>query len=63
MEAYGSNYAPGSASPERLTPSELKRMIVKLRWIGMEWEAERLGTLLGEAGHAASVLATPRETD
>ncbi|HLI14346.1 MAG TPA: hypothetical protein VKY65_22350 [Alphaproteobacteria bacterium] len=63
METYAGQEHPQSVSPQALRPSELKRMIVKLRWIGLEHEAERLGTLLVESGHASSVLAIPRDTD
>ena len=45
-------------------PDELVRLIRKLRWIGMEDEAERLQSELMEQHTAAdSVVATPRETD
>ena len=52
-----------AASPG--TSNDLVKLIRKLRWIGMEEEAERL---LNELTHrnivaADSVLAAPRDTD
>lgn len=45
--------------------NELIRLIRKLRWVGMEEEAERLLKKLkrGHAATADSVLAAPRDTD
>ncbi len=42
-----------------------RRLIRKLRWMGMEEEAERAQTELAECGFrpADSVLAAPRDTD
>jgi hypothetical protein len=47
------------------TPDELVRLICKLRWIGMEDEAERLTDELTRRDTAAadSVVAIPHETD
>jgi hypothetical protein len=45
--------------------NELIKLICKLRWIGMEAEAERLSQELTRRSTAAddSVVATPAETD
>jgi hypothetical protein len=51
------------SSSSRQTPGELVRQILKLRWIGMEEEAQRLQKVLGRAGPAGSVLANPNDTD
>jgi len=45
--------------------NELIKLVRKLRWVGMDEEAERLLRKLkrGNAESADSVLATPRDTD
>lgn len=45
--------------------NEMVKLIRKLRWIGMEEEAEKLQRELSEREDAAadSVVATPRDTD
>ena len=45
--------------------NETVKLIRKLRWIGMEEEAQKLQRELSEREDAAadSVVATPRETD
>jgi hypothetical protein len=47
------------------TSNELVRLILKLRWAGMEKEAETVAEELAgrRAGDVASVVAEPRETD
>ena len=46
------------------TSDELVKRIRKLRWMGMEEEAERLQSELDKHGRAVhSVLAAPRDTD
>ena len=56
--------APG-VSAEQRTSNELVKLIRKLRWMGMEEEADRVQTELVQCGvsRADSVLATPHETD
>lgn len=46
-------------------PNETIKLIRKLRWIGMEEEAQKLQRELCEREDAAadSVVATPRDTD
>jgi hypothetical protein len=42
---------------------ETLQLIRKLRWIGMEEEAERVETQLHETTLAGGVITTPHETD
>jgi hypothetical protein len=55
---------PGRPAAES-TPSELLKLVHKLRWAGMEEEAERLLKKLkhGQTPPEDSVIATPTETD
>jgi hypothetical protein len=54
---------PPDISVEQRASSELVKLIRKLRWIGMEREAERLQTVLRRTPAADSVLAAPHDTD
>jgi hypothetical protein len=47
----------------RQQANELIKLIRKLRWMGMEEEAERAETALGGVLPADSVLAAPHDTD
>jgi hypothetical protein len=47
----------------RQQANELIKLIRKLRWMGMEEEAERAETALRGISPADSVLATPADTD
>jgi hypothetical protein len=47
----------------RQQANELTKLIRKLRWMGMEEEAERAETALGGISPAYNVLATPSDTD
>jgi hypothetical protein len=47
----------------RQKANELIKLIRKLRWMGMEEEAERAETALGSVSPADRVLATPVDTD
>jgi hypothetical protein len=51
------------AATNRSSSSELIKRVRKLRWIGLEDEAQRLATDLPRLGTGDSVLATPRDTD
>jgi hypothetical protein len=64
MEGPLKQQKPPDGSP-RQQANELIRLIRKLRWMGMEGEAERLQAKLAQCdtGAADSVLATSRETD
>ena len=50
-------------TPARQQANELIKLIRKLRWMGMEEEAERAETALRGISPADSVLATPADTD
>ena len=47
----------------RRTPLEIVRLIRKLRWIGMDEEAEELHAKMQEAGVLGGILTAPSETD
>jgi hypothetical protein len=65
MEVSLERQALSDASAVPATSDELTKLICKLRWIGMEDEAERLMQELTRRRAAAddSVIATPAETD
>ncbi len=44
-------------------PFDLRQRILKLRWIGMDDEAERLSHLMAQSAEGNIVLIEPRETD
>jgi hypothetical protein len=48
---------------EQRTASELVKRIRKLRWMGMEEEAQQLQIALCQLRQADSVLAAPPDTD
>jgi len=55
---------PLQVSPEQRTSSELVKRIRKLRWMGMEREAEALQAMLCRRERSTdSVLAASRDTD
>jgi hypothetical protein len=56
---------PPEVSAEQRTSNELIKLIRKLRWMGMEKEAEGVQKHLALCGHrpADSVLASPPDTD
>jgi len=60
-----SQQKPPDTSVVQITPNELVKLIRKLRWIGMEGQAERLLRELARRHPTAaySILATPGETD
>jgi hypothetical protein len=47
----------------RRPPAEIIRLLGKLRWIGMDDEAEELQAKTQESGVIGGVLTLPRETD
>jgi hypothetical protein len=51
------------SSGEQRSASELVERIRKLRWMGMEDEAQRLQIALRRIKHTDCVLAAPRDTD
>ena len=50
-------------SADQRASNETIKLIRKLRWMGMEGEAERLRNALNGVPQADSVVAEPRETD
>jgi hypothetical protein len=50
-------------SLEERTSIELVRLVNKLRWIGMDEEAEQVQEVLRAVDPAATLLAGPWETD
>jgi hypothetical protein len=55
---------PPDVSAKQRTSNELVKLIRKLRWMGMEEEAERVQAELAHSDVSAdSVLAASRETD
>lgn len=48
---------------DRTTPVELRKRILKLRWIGEETEAERLCALLSQTAQDHIVIDEPLLTD
>ena len=63
MEVSLKRQEPDVSAPQT-TPDELVKLICKLRWIGMEDEAERLSKELTRQDAATdSVVASPHATD
>lgn len=54
---------PSDVSGEQKSARDLVKRIRKLRWMGMEEEAERLQVALRRIEHTDCVLAAPRDTD
>ena len=50
-------------SADQRASNDMIKLIRKLRWVGMEGEAERLRNALTGMPRADSVVAEPRETD
>jgi hypothetical protein len=50
-------------SPDQRASNDIIKLIRKLRWMGMEGEAERLRKALAGMPRLDSVVAEPRETD
>lgn len=48
---------------EQRKSDELIKQVQKLRWMGLEEEANRIQRLLSEIPPSGSVLAAPREAD
>jgi hypothetical protein len=53
----------GDAAVQPETPSELAERIRKLRWLGMQDEAERLQLRLVRVPHTDCVMVLPPDTD
>jgi hypothetical protein len=54
---------PPDVSAEQRQSNELIKRIRKLRWMGMDGEADQLKLALAGASRADSVVAQPLETD
>jgi hypothetical protein len=65
METPLRQQKPLDVSAEQTVSTEFVRLIRKLRWMGMEDEAERvqMQLALGRVPPSESVLAVPRDTD
>jgi hypothetical protein len=65
MEMRHNQQTPPDGLAEPRTSNELVKLIRKLRWMGMEEEAERAQDELSVRRVAAadSVVASPRDTD
>ena len=50
-------------SPEEQVSSDLANRIRKLRWMGMQQEAEELQMTLCRVPHTDCVIVAPRDTD
>jgi hypothetical protein len=53
----------GFVMPEEQVSSDLAERIRKLRWLGMQQEAEELQMTLRRVPHTDCVIVMPRETD
>ncbi len=47
----------------KLTPDELRKLIQKLRWVGLDEEADRLCAKLARESVGAEIVVEPAETD
>ena len=63
MEVRDKQQEIPDVSADQRASNELIKRIRKLRWMGMEGEAERLQIKLAGALPKDSVIAEPRETD
>jgi len=63
MEMLGRQPELPDVSADQRAANELTKLIRKLRWIGMEGEAERLQALLRRAPQSGQVVAEPNDTD
>lgn len=65
MEMLAESEKAADDSAHRKTSNEIVRLVRKLRWVGMEEEAEQLLKELEQRPAMAvdTVLASPRETD
>ena len=63
MEMLAKQQEIPDVSADQRASNELIKRIRKLRWMGMEGEAERLQIKLAGGSPKDSVIAEPRETD
>jgi hypothetical protein len=53
----------GNAASTASMPEEMRKLILKLRWIGLDEEAERLSATLARIAPSACSFMGPRDTD
>ena len=63
METLTQTQELPDVSAEQRASNEMLKLIRKLRWIGMEGEAQRLQITLAHTARMNSVVFEPRETD
>lgn len=63
MDIRHDQQQPLDGSAEQQTSNELVKLIRKLRWMGLENEAEKVEDQLSKVPAADSVIAASRETD
>ncbi len=63
MEAISRSLERADVSTEEELSNELVKRIRKLRWIGMEEEAEQLQMMLRKGHQAEILLSSPCDTD
>jgi hypothetical protein len=65
MDTHLDHTSPRISTPEQRASDELVRLIIKLRWMGLEEEANCIERRLmsSSVGAGESVLAEPHETD
>lgn len=62
MHAHVEQNSPKLAPPSTKS-RELRKLIIKLRWIGMECEAQDLIHMLASVAPAETLMAGPLDTD
>jgi hypothetical protein len=63
VEISSSTHKRAAVPVEQRTSVELVNLVKKLRWIGMEAEAEQVQVVLRDVDPAATLLAGPWDTD
>jgi hypothetical protein len=63
MQTVRNGCQPPDLSAEQRLSSDLARRIRKLRWLGMQQEAEQLQMTLRRGPHTECVIVVPRDTD
>ena len=63
MHLHSNDQGIPDVSADQRASNEMIKLIRKLRWMGMEVEAQRLQVTLDGVPQVDSVVAEPRETD
>jgi hypothetical protein len=63
MQTVRNGRQPPDLSAEQRLSSDLAKRIRKLRWLGMQQEAEQLQMTLRRVPHTECVIVVPRDTD